>query len=147
VRALAGAVTLAPRLLPRAAVFRVGCAKLGSACKSCNRAAEVCRNPGFPASFRIRDCAALRPVSPASAGSPSYSGCTVPFAWLADDRWEHRHLVFTGDRRSSGEACFEVPIEQGDFIVTGDGRRHRVVDVVAVEGDSRFVGFLMVEAE
>jgi hypothetical protein len=69
----------------------------------------------------------------------------VAFAWLADDRWEHRYLLFTADGSSSGEACFEVPIELGDFILTGDGRRRRVVRVVAVEGDSRFVGFLMVE--
>ena len=53
--------------------------------------------------------------------------------------------MFTGDGSGSGEARFEVPIEQGDIIVTGDGRRHLVVDVVAVDEDSRFVGFLMVE--
>jgi hypothetical protein len=69
----------------------------------------------------------------------------VAYAWLADDRGERRYLLFTADGSSSGEAYFEVPIEQGDFIVTGDGRRHRVVRVVQVEGDSRFVGFLMVE--
>jgi hypothetical protein len=68
----------------------------------------------------------------------------VPFAWLANNRWEHRYLVFTDDGTSSGEACFEVPIEPGDFIVTGDGRRHRVVDVHPVEEDSRFAGFLRV---
>jgi hypothetical protein len=71
----------------------------------------------------------------------------VAFAWLPDDRWEHRYLVFTGDGGSSGEACYEVPIEPGDVIMTGDGRRHRVVDVVAVEEDSRFVGFLMVQPD
>jgi hypothetical protein len=66
-------------------------------------------------------------------------------AWLADDRWERRYLLFTADGSSSGEACFDVPIEQGDFIVTPDGRRHRVIRVVQVEGDSRFIGFLMVQ--
>jgi hypothetical protein len=69
----------------------------------------------------------------------------VAFAWLPDDRWKHRYLVFTADGRSSGEASYEVPIEPGDIVVTADGRRHRVVDVVAVEADSRFVGFLMVQ--
>jgi hypothetical protein len=71
----------------------------------------------------------------------------VAFAWLPDDRWEHHYLVFTADGRGSGETCYEVPIEPGDFIVTGDGRRHRVVDVVAVEARSRFAGFLMVQPE
>jgi hypothetical protein len=69
----------------------------------------------------------------------------VPFAWTANNRCEHRYLVFTNDGSSSGETCYAVPIEQGDFIVTGDGRRHRVVDVVAVAEDSRFAGFLMVQ--
>ena len=69
----------------------------------------------------------------------------MPFAWLANDRWEHRYLVFTDDGSSSGEACFEVPLERDDFIVTGDGRLHRVADVVAVDEDSRFGGFLKVE--
>jgi hypothetical protein len=55
--------------------------------------------------------------------------------------------VFTADGRSSGEARYEVPIEPGDFILTGDGRRHRAIDVVAVEADSRFAGFLMVQPE
>jgi hypothetical protein len=71
----------------------------------------------------------------------------VAFAWLPDDRWENRYLVFTADGVGSGESCYEVPIETGDVIVTGDGRRHRVVDVVAVEEDNRFVGFLMVQSE
>ena len=48
----------------------------------------------------------------------------------------HRYLVFTADGRSSGEASYEVPIEPGDFIVTGDGRRHQVVDVAAMEEDA-----------
>jgi hypothetical protein len=71
----------------------------------------------------------------------------VSFAWLPDDRWKHRYLVFTADGRNSGEACYEVPIEPDDFIVTGDGRRHRVVDVIAVEAGSRFAGFLIVRPE
>jgi hypothetical protein len=71
----------------------------------------------------------------------------VAFAWLPDDRWENRYLVFTADGRGSGESSYEVPIEPGDVIVTGDGRRHRVVDVVAVEEDCRFIGFLMVQSE
>ena len=53
--------------------------------------------------------------------------------------------MFTDDGSSSGEASFEVPLERGDFIVTGDGRLHRVADVVAVDEDSRFGGFLKVE--
>ena len=69
----------------------------------------------------------------------------MSFAWLADDRGDQRYLLFTADGSSSGEACFEVPIDQGDFIVTLDGRRHLVIRVVPVDGDSRFVGFLMVE--
>jgi hypothetical protein len=70
---------------------------------------------------------------------------TASIVWLADDRWEHRYLVFTADGSSSGEECYPVPIEQGDFIVTSDGRRHRVVDVVAVEGEPRLAGSLMVQ--
>jgi hypothetical protein len=71
----------------------------------------------------------------------------VAYAWLPDDRWVYRYLVFTADGRSSGEASYDVPIEPGDLVGTGDGRRHRVVDVVAVEDDTRFVGFLMVRPE
>jgi hypothetical protein len=38
------------------------------------------------------------------------------------------------------------PIEPGEIIWTGDGRKRRVVDVVPVEeDDSPFVGFLRVE--
>lgn len=64
---------------------------------------------------------------------------------IADDRWEHRYLVFTATGVSSGEACFEVPIEQADLIVTCDGREHLVLSVVHVEEDSRFDGFMVVE--
>ena len=71
----------------------------------------------------------------------------MAFAWLPDDRWENRYLVFTADGRSSGESSYEVPIEPGDFIVTGDGRRHRVVDLAAMEADSCFAGFLIVQPE
>jgi hypothetical protein len=71
----------------------------------------------------------------------------VAFAWLPDDRWENRYLVFTADGRSSGEACYEVRIEPGDVIVTSDGLRHRVVDVAAMEADSELAGFLMVRPE
>jgi hypothetical protein len=69
----------------------------------------------------------------------------MAYAWVADDRLQHRYLVFTEDGSGSGEACFEVPIEQGDFIATGNGRRHLVVSVAQVEEDSRFDGFLKVE--
>ena len=71
----------------------------------------------------------------------------MAFAWLPDDQWAHRYLVFTADGRSSGEARYEVRIEPGDVVVTGDGRRHRVVDVAAMEADSRFAGFLIVQPE
>jgi hypothetical protein len=40
----------------------------------------------------------------------------VPFAWLANIRWERRYVVFTGDGSSSGEANYAVPIEPGDLI-------------------------------
>jgi hypothetical protein len=70
----------------------------------------------------------------------------VAYAWLADDRWQHRYLIFTEDGRSSGEACFEVPIEPGDFILTRDGRRHHVIAAASAGNDSRFVGFLMVQS-
>jgi hypothetical protein len=71
----------------------------------------------------------------------------VPFAWLANIRWERRYVVFTSDGSSSGEANYAVPIEPGDLIVTGDGRTHRVVSVVPVDEEKRsFDGFLIVEA-
>ena len=70
----------------------------------------------------------------------------MAYTWVADDRLQHRYLVFTEDGSSSGEACFQVPIEPDDFIVTGDGRRHRVVDIVPVNGDSKFDGLLVVQA-
>jgi hypothetical protein len=66
--------------------------------------------------------------------------------WVADDRLQHRYLIFTEDGSSSGEARFQVPIEPDDFIVTGNGRRHRVVDIVPVSRDSQFEGFLVVQA-
>lgn len=71
----------------------------------------------------------------------------MAFAWLPDDRWAHRYLVFTADGRSSGEARYEVRIEPGDLVVTSDGLRHRVVDVAAMEADARFAGFLIVQPE
>ena len=86
-----------------------------------------------------------RPSEPASGGPFQASELTSPPAWVADDRWERRYLLFTVDGSSSGEACYEVPIVEGDVIETGDGRRHLVAAVVDVVGDSRFVGFLMVQ--
>jgi hypothetical protein len=59
----------------------------------------------------------------------------------------YRYRLFDVDGAEAGEAHYAVPIEPGETIWTGDGRKLRVLDVVPVEEeDSPFIGFLKVEA-
>jgi hypothetical protein len=56
------------------------------------------------------------------------------------------YRLFELDGAEAGEAHYAEPIKPGETILTGDGRKLRVVDVVAVEEDeSPHVGLLRVE--
>jgi hypothetical protein len=59
----------------------------------------------------------------------------------------YRYRLFTPEGDESGEAMYAVLIGPGEEILTGDGRKLRVLDLVPVEEqDSPYVGFLTVEA-
>jgi hypothetical protein len=60
----------------------------------------------------------------------------------------YRYRLHNTDGSEAGEAEYAVLIRPDEVIWTGDGRKLRVVDVVAIEeGEaSPYVGLLMVEA-
>jgi hypothetical protein len=59
----------------------------------------------------------------------------------------YRYRLFAADGGEAGEAMYAVMIQPGEEILTGDGRRLRVLDLVPVDEEgSPFVGFLKVEA-
>jgi hypothetical protein len=58
----------------------------------------------------------------------------------------YRYRLFELDGTEAGEAHYAVPIEAGETIWTGDGRKLRVVDRVPVKVEGApFVGLLRVE--
>jgi hypothetical protein len=58
----------------------------------------------------------------------------------------YHYRLFEVDGADAGEATYSVMIGPGEEILTGDGRKLRVVDLVPVEDDSEtYVGFLKVE--
>jgi hypothetical protein len=58
----------------------------------------------------------------------------------------YRYRLFDVDGADRGEAYYAVLIKPGETILTGDGRKLRVLDVVPVdEDDSPYVGLLKVE--
>jgi hypothetical protein len=58
----------------------------------------------------------------------------------------YHYRLFEIDGTEAGEAVYAVMIQPGE-ILTGDGRKLHVVDLVPVEeGDSPYVAFLKVEA-
>jgi len=55
--------------------------------------------------------------------------------------------LFNEDGSEAGEATYAVPINPGELIHLGAGKRPRVLDVVVTEDDSaKYLGFLRVEA-
>ncbi len=58
----------------------------------------------------------------------------------------YRYRLFDAAGADKGEAYYAVLIKPGETILTGDGRKLRVLDVVPVdEDDSPYVGLLKVE--
>jgi hypothetical protein len=58
----------------------------------------------------------------------------------------YHYRLFEVDGTEAGEAVYAVMIRPGEKILTGDGRKLRVVDLVPVEEEgSPYVGFLRVE--
>jgi hypothetical protein len=59
----------------------------------------------------------------------------------------YRYLLYLEDGREAGEAHYAVHIEPGETVYNGDGRKLRVLDVIATEDESdEYVGMLRVEA-
>jgi hypothetical protein len=60
-----------------------------------------------------------------------------------------RYRLHTPDGDDLGEATYAVMIKPGEEILFGNGRRFRVLDVVAFEeeDESAFVGLLQVAVE
>jgi hypothetical protein len=59
-----------------------------------------------------------------------------------------RYRLFYEDGADAGEARYSVYVEAGEEIVTGDGRRLRVLELVDVsEEDSPYAGLLTVAPE
>jgi hypothetical protein len=59
----------------------------------------------------------------------------------------YRYKLHNADGADAGEAHYAVRIEPGEEILTGDGRKLRVLDVVGFEGTERspYVGMLKIE--
>jgi hypothetical protein len=58
----------------------------------------------------------------------------------------YRYRLFDAAGADKGEAYYAVLIKPREMILTGDGRKLRVLDVFAVdEDDSPYVGLLKVE--
>jgi hypothetical protein len=58
----------------------------------------------------------------------------------------YRYKLYEEDGTECGEAHYAFLVKPGETIVTGAGRKLRVIDVVPVdEEDSPYVGFLKVE--
>jgi hypothetical protein len=59
----------------------------------------------------------------------------------------YRYKLHGADGSDAGEAHYAFLVKPGETIITGAGRKLRVLDVVSVEEeDSPYAGLLMVEA-
>jgi hypothetical protein len=57
-----------------------------------------------------------------------------------------RYRMHDADGNDLGEATYAVMIKAGEEVLVGNGRRLLVLDVVAFDDESPFVGMLKVEA-